>query len=86
MMTPYHLTTEYLLHRMVMTKNRKKLKEPQMTIEQQDKLNSVSSNIEFLASMILAWDTDAIEIRNVEKDGIWYILDCIRKELISIQS
>ncbi len=57
-----------------------------MTPNQQDIITSTTKQLEFMAGMILAWDTDAIEIGEPEKDGIFYMLECIRKELQTIET
>jgi hypothetical protein len=55
-----------------------------MTTTQQDIIHSVAKQLEFMGGMILAWNTDAIEIGENEKDGIFYMIECLRKELKTI--
>lgn len=57
-----------------------------LTPDQKDTLNSVNKQLEFMGSMILAWDTDAIEFGEREKDGVFYMVEYIRKELVSIET
>ena len=50
-----------------------------------DTIISVKKNLHFMSGMMLAWDTDSIEIGQDEKDGFWFMLECIRKELEGIE-
>ena len=49
-----------------------------------DKIISARKNLHFMSGMMLAWDLESIEIGENEKDGFWYMLECIKKELESI--
>ena len=55
-----------------------------MSLEEYDKIESVKNQLHFMSGMMLAWDVDSIEIGQVEKDGFWYMLECVKKELESI--
>lgn len=55
-----------------------------MTSTQQDTLESIAKQLEFMGGMILAWNTDAIEFGEAEKDGVFYMIECVRKELLSV--
>ena len=55
-----------------------------MNEDQIDTIISVRKNLHFMSGMMLAWDTDSIEIGQDEKDSFWFMLECIKKELESI--
>ena len=55
-----------------------------LTPDQQDVLHSVNKQLTFMGGMILAWNTDAIEFGEAEKDGVFYMIECVRKELLSV--
>jgi len=55
-----------------------------MTTTQQDIIHSVTKQLEFMGGMLLAWDLDAIEFGATERDGVFYMLECLRKELNSV--
>ncbi len=57
-----------------------------MTTTQQDIIHSANKQLAFMGAMILAWDSDAAEIGGDEKDGIFYMIECVRKELQSLET
>lgn len=56
-----------------------------MNEDQRDTIVSVKKNLHFMSGMMLAWDTESMEIGQEEKDGFWFMLECIKKELESIE-
>ena len=56
-----------------------------MTQTQRDIIQQSTKQLEFMGGMLLAWDMDAIEFGEAEKDGIFYMIECIRKELQTLQ-
>ena len=56
-----------------------------MNEDQIDIIISVKKNLHFMSGMMLAWDTDSIEIDHDVTDGFWYMLEGIKKELESIE-
>ena len=52
-----------------------------MTINQKDALSSANRQMDFLARMMLAWDTEAIPFGEAEKEGVYYMVECIRNDL-----
>ena len=52
-----------------------------MTIDQKDALSGANRQLDFLARMMLAWDTEAIPFGDVEKEGVYYMVECIRNDL-----
>ena len=57
-----------------------------MNPKYQDIINSVEMQLDFLARMMLAWNTDNIEIGEREKEGFFYSIECVRKELAQIKT
>ncbi len=52
-----------------------------MTIDQKDALIGANRQLDFLARLMLAWDTEAIPFGEAEKEGAYYMVECIRNDL-----
>ena len=57
-----------------------------MTMEDFDKIVSARKHLHFMSGMMLAWDLDSVEIGEPEKDGFWYMLECVKKDLETIEN
>ena len=55
-----------------------------MTVKQIDTVNSIDQQLDFMGAMLLAWDIDSVEFDQLAKDGFFYMLENIRRDLKTI--
>ncbi len=46
-----------------------------------DKLKAAYRQLDFLSAMLLAWDTDRVEIDEELIDGLWQTIECIKEQV-----
>jgi len=52
---------------------------------QTEQLKEIWRKLDFLSGMLIAWDTDRVAVDDVGMEGIWYMVECIKKEVESLQ-